>query len=475
MSKNTKKHILTFGGALMYGLMIFGVQMIIGMLNSYQSQFYTSVFGADLTICAVIILAAKVISSFSDPIIGSVIDKSHFKGGKMRPFVAISILPFCILTMLMFINISFPNNALMYLYIAVTSVLWNITMSFADIPSQGLLALLSPDAEERSLAATISNIMKSVGIAAPTVIVPVVCILTKSAVITAKEYLITSAFVCVIAIVLVGLSVKTSREVIESPPQESSFKAMFSELKNNKMLLFTFLVYILGFGRNMAMNIQVQAGAVLMHEISLDIGSFHLELAGENLGVLLGVGSGIMSAVSLIIAPIIHNKLGTRKTYFIFGIYGIVVNAVCYILYTVVGGVFRSVPALIIMTGLAAFMFGTHGFTPMIMLSDTVDYTEMTTGKRNEGVQYAVFSLSVKLANAFSVAVGVFVVGLSGYVGTMTSADITPAMQNIVLAAFWLIPGICAFLSCIPVYFFKIDGEVKQQVQEFMAAKELKE
>lgn len=474
MSKS-KKHILTLGGALMYGLMIFGVQMIIGMLNSYQSQFYTSVFSADLTVCAVIILAAKVISSFSDPIIGSLIDKSRFKGGKMRPFVAISILPFCVFTMLMFIHISFPNAALMYIYIAVTSVLWNITMSFADIPSQGLLALLSPDAEERSLAATISNIMKSIGIAAPTIIVPVVCVLTKSAVITAKEYLITAAFVCVLATVLVGVSVKTSKEVIESPPQESSFKAMFSELKNNRMLLLTFLVYIFGFGRNMAMNIQVQAGAVLMRDISMDIGSFHLELAGENLSVLLGAGSGIASVISFLIVPVIHNRIGTRKTYFIFGVYGIAVNVICYVLYSVVGGVFRSVPALIIMNGVAALMFGTHGFTPMIMLSDTVDYTEMTTGRRNEGVQYAVFSLSVKLANAFSVAVGVFVVGLSGYVGTMTTADITTSMQNIVLAAFWLIPGICAFLSCIPVYFFKIDGDVKKQVQEFMAKKQLKE
>ena len=58
MSKS-KKRILTLGGALMYGLMIFGVQMIIGMLNSYQSQFYTSVFSADLTVCAVIILATR--------------------------------------------------------------------------------------------------------------------------------------------------------------------------------------------------------------------------------------------------------------------------------------------------------------------------------------------------------------------------------------------------------------------------------
>ena len=468
-----KKKVLTFKLALFYGFGIFGIQMLIGMLNSYQSQFYTSILGADLTKCAIIILVAKVISSFSDPIIGSIIDRSHFKSGKMKPYVAMSILPFAILTTLMFINIPFPNDTLRYAYITVTSVLWNIAMSFADIPSQGMLALLSPDSDEKSMAAGISNTMKSIAVAAPTVIIPIVCVLTGSATIGATEYLLTAGIISVLSIVLVGLMLKTSREVVESKPEDASFKAMFTELKNNRMLLLTFLVYILGFGRNIAMNIQIQASAVLVHEVTIPIGE-GITLAGENLSTLLGIGSGITSMISIVLAPVVNKKLGTKKTYLVFGIYGAVISTLCFCLYVFAGDIFRTIPALIIMNFFVGFMFGTHGYTPMIMLSDTVDYTEMTTGRRSEGVQYAVLSLGVKLANAFSVAVGVFVVGLSGYVGTMTYADVTPSMQNIVISAYWLIPGICTFLSCIPVLFYKIDGELKEQVKEFMASKELK-
>lgn len=469
-----KKKILTFKSALLYGFGIFGIQMLIGMLNSYQSQFYTSILGAELTKCAVIILAAKVISSFSDPIIGSIIDRSKFKSGKMKPFVAMSILPFAIITTLMFIKIDFPNDVLKYGYITLTSVLWNIAMSFADIPSQGMLALLSPDSDEKSMAAGISNTMKSIAVAAPTVIIPVVCVLTGSATIGEKEYLITAAIIGVLAVVLVGLMLKTSKEVVESKPVDASFKAMFSELRHNRMLLLTFLVYILGFGRNIAMSIAIQASAVLVHEVTIPIGQ-GITLAGENLSVLLGIGSGITSMISIVLAPVVNKKLGTKKTYLAFGIYGTVVSVLCFSLYVFAGSIFRTIPALIIMQFFIGFMFGTHGYTPMIMLSDTVDYTEMTTGKRTEGVQYAVLSLGVKLSNAFSVAVGVFVVGLSGYVGTMTYADVTPSMQNIVMVAYWLLPGICTFLSCIPVCFYKIDGELREQVMAFMAKKQLKE
>ena len=72
---------LTFGKMLSYGIGIFGIQMCIGMLNTYQAQLYTSGLQAELTKCAVIILLAKIVSSLADPVIGNLIDGSHFKSG----------------------------------------------------------------------------------------------------------------------------------------------------------------------------------------------------------------------------------------------------------------------------------------------------------------------------------------------------------------------------------------------------------
>ena len=105
------------------------------------------------------------------------------------------------------------------------------------------------------------------------------------------------------------------------------------------------------------------------------------------------------------------------------------------------------------------------------MLSDTVDYREMQTGKRTEGIQYSVLSLSIKLSNALSVATGIFIVGLSGYQGTMAFADITESMRNIIVMAYWLLPGISVFLSCIPVLFYKIDKNVKKEIVEYKKQK----
>jgi GPH family glycoside/pentoside/hexuronide:cation symporter len=465
------KKVLTFGNAMLYGLGIFGVQFFIGYINTYQSQFYTSVLGANLAICAVIILVAKVLSSFADPIIGNIIDNSHFKSGKMMPFIKMSALPLAMITTLMFVKIPFANSFLMYAYITITTILWNIAMSFADIPSQGLLALLSPHSKEKSMAAGISNTMKSMSLALPGGIVPIVCILTGSAEITQKEYLISAGIIDVVGLALYLCMIFGSKEVVKSPPQHMSFKDMFGELKKNKMLMIVFLMYILGFGRNMAMGIGVQTASVLFNTVNLHIGSMNISLAGENLPVLLGISCAFSSMASIMLMPLINNKLGEKKTYLIFGVYGTAISVLVYLLFVFGGEMFRSFWAIMAYQFMIGFMFGTHGYSPMVMLSDTVDYQEMKTGKRTEGIQYAVLSLGIKLSNALSVAVGIFIVGLSGYTGTMKYSDVTVPMQNTILAAYWLIPGICVALSCIPVFFYKINDQVKAEIVEYKKSK----
>ena len=474
MAKKTDK-TLTFGKAVVYGLGIFGIQFFIGYINSYQSQFYTSVLGADLMICAIIILVAKLISSFADPIIGNIIDRSHFKSGKMKPFVAMSALPLAIFTTLIFVKINFTSNALMYVYITITTIIWNVAMSFADIPSQGMLALITPSAEERNTAAGISNFMKTIGLAAPGLVIPIICVFTKSDVITEKEYLITAVFIDIVGLLCYLALIKGSKEVVKSAPSKMSFKAMFVEMKSNRNLVMVFLLLMLGFGRNMGMSVGVQAASVLFDKIEFA----GITLSGENLPIILGIGSTIGSVVSIVTVPIINAKLGVKKTYFIFGIYGFAVSTISYVLYVIGGpsGVFRSLIAAVLYQFFIGFMFGTHGFTPMVMLAETVDYQEMRTGKRTEGTQYAVFSLGVKVSNAFSVAVAIFLVGLCGYQAHDAYAYglAHPVVPNTILAAQWLIPGICTLLSCIPVYFYTINKKEQKEIEAFMAKKTQKD
>ncbi len=471
-TKNSGK-ILTFSKALKYGIGIFGIQAFIGYINTFQSQFYTSVFKADLMVCAVIILVAKIISCLADPIIGNIIDRSHFKSGKMKPFIFMSSFPLAILTTLMFVKINFANNTVMYIYITVTTVLWNISMTFADIPSQGQLALLSPNSEERSVAAGISNTMKSVALVLPNLIVPVVCVLTKSegGKIYAKEYFISALVLIVVGVICYTVMLTGTKEVVESQSNRMTIKDMLLELKNNKMLLLVFASLLLGFGRNMAVNIGVQAAAVVFDTVKVG----PITLSGENLPIVLGIGSGATSMLSIMCVPMLSKKWGDKKTFIILGVYGLIISTIAYLLFVFdIGGLKtqHTFWFVFICQFFIGLMFGTHGYTPLVMVADIVDYQEMKTGKRTEGIQYAVLSLGMKLANALSVAVSVFIVGASGYTGSVTYADsvANPAMANTIMSAYWLIPGICCLLACVPIFFYKIDDKTKKEIKAFKEA-----
>ena len=475
MAKDLRQQkTLTFGKTLTYGLGIFGIQMLVGYINTYQSQFYSRVLNADLMICAVIILVAKVISSFADPVIGRLIDASHFKSGKMKPFVGIGFLPFAVITLVMFLFIPFPNDLLKYAYITFTTVLWNILMSFVDIPSQGMLAVLSPSAEEKSGAAGLSNMLKSIGLIVPGIVVPIVCGITGSPDITKKEYMITALVVCGLALLFVVLMLCSTKEVVKSEPQRMSLKAMFKELTSNKPLMIIFLINILGFGRNLAVNIGVQTAAVVFKEgFTINLFGNPMEFAGENLQLALGIGSSFTSFIGIMLAPIIAKKLGVKKTFLIFGVYGLVMSTAYYLLFVFGPDFCRSFWGIFLGQFVISLMFGTHGYAPLVMLSDSVDYREMTTGKRTEGLQYSVLTLSIKLANALSVAIGIFIVGLSGYKADQPAEAITPKMTYMVTGAYWLLPGICVGLSMLPMLFYTLDRpEIRDRVKAFMSQRD---
>ena len=70
----TKKH-MKFKEVLAYSLGLFGFQAIVGLLNSYQAEFDGSILGANVSVVAVLILIAKIVSAVADPVVGNLIDR----------------------------------------------------------------------------------------------------------------------------------------------------------------------------------------------------------------------------------------------------------------------------------------------------------------------------------------------------------------------------------------------------------------
>lgn len=493
MQQKEKKKGALSANMWIYALGLMGINLGIGLINSYQAEFFNKILHADLMMVAVIILVAKFISIGADFVIGNLIDRANFKAGKMRPWILFSAFPLAVLTMISFIFINFKSDAGRYVYVVFVVVLWNISMTMADIPAQGMLSLISKNSDEVNNAAGLGNTLKSIALASPGVFISLVCAITQSGGEVGKtEYLITAGVMAGVGLVFQLLMYFKCKEVVKSTTSAGmSFKEMFIELKNNKMILLLFATYILGFGRNIALGIAVQASCILIRD-GIDFSNIPLlgllfpePLRGDACSWAIGLTSAVSSMVTILLNPVINKKIGEKKYFIIAGFYGFFTALLFTLIYifTPDGGFGRSIYAIWIYQFIFGFSFGPNGYLPMVMTADIVDYQEWKTGKRTEGTQFAILSMSNKLSNALSVSLGILLIGAINYsadtyfevangtsaVYTEMSQYITTDMQNKAWIIYFMLPGICMLASSIIMFFYKIDEKTKKIMRAELA------
>ena len=495
MEKKPEKRVFGLNGNMwVYALGVMGINLAIGLVNSYQAEFFNKLMHVDLVAVALIILAAKVISIVADFVFGNLIDRARFKSGKMRPWILMSAFPLAAFTMLSFVAIPFGTGHAAtigkYFYITFVLVLWNVSMTMADIPSQGMLSFVADNANDTNNAAGMANTLKSAALACSGIFFTIVCMITGSSENGKKEYLITAGILVGVGLIFQLVMYFKSREINKSvAPTGMSFREMFRELKNNKQILIVLGTYLLGFGRNIGLGIAVQASCILIRD-GIDLSFLGMgTLYGDACSWAIGITSAIASAVTIILNPMINKKLGEKKYFIIAGVYGFVVSVICFLCYALGGNALRSIWAIWVYQFFLGFSFGPNGYLPMVMTADIVDYQEWKTGKRTEGTQFAILSMSNKLSNALSVSVGLLLIGAIGFSSAQYSTVVaqatdsvtkvvdtsviagyvTNSMQNKAWAIEFLVPGVCMLLSSILMFFYKIDEKTKKVMREELA------
>lgn len=456
------KKYLTVKELIFYSLGLFGLQAIIFYINSYQVEFYSSsgmIEASKMVIVTFIILAAKLVSAVFDPLIGNLIDsKKGGKHGKLKPFIVISTIPLSILTVLIFCKVNLTGFAL-YAYIFVTTTLWSVAMTLGDVPSQGMSAVITPNPTERNNLIGFSGTLKSIGQAAPYVVVPAVCLCVPGGAgiegtISTTEYLWCAIVISVLgSLMFLGIFF-FNKERVPYEAERVSLKDMFGIIKNNKYLLLVVASYFLGFARQGAMAIQAQTANAI--------------LGGANKIIILGISTAVGTVISMAVTPILIKKFDEKKVFIAMSIYGGVSSVLAYLV--AVWTNFNLI-ALIATLFLMGLQFGAMNIMPMIMVADSVDYYEWKTGKRTEGVAYAVLSLCIKVTLALGAAVCLAWVfaDFTGYQANMT--EFSDSVKKGVFFSYTVIPGITSALAAIPIFFYDLVGDKKKQISADLAAR----
>ena len=276
-----------------------------------------------------------------------------------------------------------------------------------------------------------------------------------------SEYFFTALLTAILGCVLFALIPIINKERVTNTSQEkTTFKDMALALKNNKPFLLVIISYFLGFGRQMAMGIQVQAATVI--------------LGSQNLVAVLGIVTAVGSMISMALCPLLIKKLNERNAYILLSVYGFAASIFSF----VIGHFWFQSPKNMVLTVLfyaslflIGLQFGAVTLMPMIMTADAVDYYEYETGKRMEGACYSILTLTIKVCLALGTAVGLIFVQKSGYYESLTAGTFTTKTKDIIFFAYTALPGILALISIFPMFKYDIVGEKKAKISYELAAR----
>lgn len=425
-----------------YGFGDFGNGFMFDLGQSYLTKFWIDGVGIGAGVVAGIFAFTKIFDAFMDPIAGSVVDnrKKIGKRGKFRPFMMVSAIILGVLTVVTF---TMPdglsmNQKIIYAYAAY--MIWGLVYSFTNDPYGSLASVMSRNTQDRSFMATTRQI-GSVGaqFIAGVAFIPLTVMIGGSD--QRLGYFWAAAIFAVIGVLMFGICYLGTKENVHvnrsKSAQKEGFKDYFKVIFKNGPLGALILMTLFTIS---AMNTNNQMMV------------FYAEYNLGNIGLQPIINAIMMgcSILGVFMIPTLTKHFGQKRTAMVSFIVGAVANLLNFVLPD------HIVTFIILVTiGYTALAIP-NGIT-WAMVSNAIDYGEWRSGIRKEGITYAAFNFSRKIAQSIAALVSAGILALTGYVANAHQS--AGALQGI-KAAMTLYPGICLVLAAVVIGFlYKLDGE----------------
>lgn len=404
---------------------------IIGYLSKYAS-FSAQAIG----IASLVIGIVKIADAVTDPVMGSVIDQTHSRWGKLRPFILFSAAPVALLTGLLF-SVPNANQATQLLYFGIIYVVWGVVYTVCDVPLWALIGSAFVEPAMRNRVVGNVRAFGSISLGLITLGLPYLAqALSFAPSATGAGWSRAVFVVAIVGMALYLLAFFFGRERETSAQTRLSFRQLFGTLFRNTPLLMVLLASILGFGRNI-----VQAGGQLFAFMAYGKSPIYFTYIGGSLIVGL--------VVAAFLTPLVLHRMAPRTA----AIGSSFIAAILYVITYFLG--FDNLIEFMIAIFLTGLTLGVFLVIQASMIADAVDDVEKRTGVRNDGISFATLTFSSKIMAGLSVIVFGAFVAIAHY---QNGVKVTHDIQNVIFLSITIVPAISCILSAVPFFFYRLGG-----------------
>lgn len=403
-----EKKYLKWYNKVGYGSGDIAGNVVYAFLTSFVMVYLTDTVGLASGIVGTLIAVSKLFDGFTDIFFGSLIDKTHSRLGKARPWMIYGYIGCAITLVACFAVPAGMGKFAQYTWFFIAYTLLNgVFYTANNIAYSALTSLITKNSKERVQMGSYRFIFAfSTSLLIQTITVGFVDWCGGDA----EAWRLVAIIYAIVGLVIntiSGLSVKElpEEELNDGEPKETEEKygliQAFKLLVKNKYYIMICGTYIL----QQLYSAMIGAGLFYMTWV----------LKNKNLFGQFAWAVNIPLIIALIFTPTL---VGKWKGMYKLNLRGYIIAVIGRAL-VVVAGYIGSIPLMLAFTALAALGQGPWQGDMNAVIASCSEYTYLTQGKRVDGTMYSCTSLGVKIGGGIGTAVVGWLLELSGYKGTM--------------------------------------------------------
>ncbi|MDR1697849.1 MAG: MFS transporter [Erysipelotrichaceae bacterium] len=440
------------------------------IINFLYPAFLALTLGLSAYWCGIVLLLAKVWDGVIDPIIGYISDHTKSRWGKRRVYL-IFVSPLLIISFfLLFFPFQIENTTLSIIVCLLTYILFSLVQSAIMIPYYSLSSEISKDYNERA-----SYNSYRLGFS---IFSSIICVAIPGLIVNAfggvnGGYQVMGLSFGILFALATFITGFFSREEVITPPSKEKFsvRQLVKPLKIKSYRLYLLMYWM------------VQMAMAIMSGLFFFYIDFYickdLTSTGSSNSVGL-IGAALMFGMQIVALPVYLKIIKTKGKTFAYRLGGLIwiLSALALLLIPLIP---TSTQPLIVYLLAAIMGFGISGpgLVPHTMFGDIVDVGEVKLGERLDG-QMGGFT---NFVNQISQALGLFLMmtllGVAGFVEQplpQTPENTIRSQPEGVILAIQLImaltPLVLMGIGMLVSYKYKIDAKKHLVVREALEAKD---
>ena len=435
-----------------YGLRVFAYAMYAGfngvetIIIAFLGFYMTNSLFLGAGIAGALVAVAKVFDGFSDLVAGALVDRTHTRWGKARPYAFAGVAMWIAVVLLFSAAPSWSNGlkiAYVFVMYLLTDTVFKTLVTAADPAHYRHGFNAKEQMDSVAIWGTVGGLIATVaGIILPQLLVSYAFIEHGWTIIT-----VILAVPGIVFCMLKFFVIPETEEVEEVTvsKEQMTLSASVKYLFRNKYIFIYGVVLLL----------------VIVLQSMSSIQTYYFTYIIKDLGKMSTANTfQLASIVVMPLYPVFMKKFGKRR--FAVGSF-------------ILGGLFSIIPLFMpmsyVMIGIATMIrqicYGSVNVATALYTIDCMKYTEWKDNVRLEGILAAVVSVATKIGAAISLLMSGVVLQLAGFNGAL---EVQPESALSAMSIMYLVVPIFVMLFCaLMMHFWKVEKHMPEIEKELAA------